>query len=338
MSRNPTIEATRTGDDAEEEQLRPQSFDAFVGQETTKQNLQVMVESAQKRAASLDHILLHGPPGLGKTTLAHIIASEMEVELHVTSGPAMEKPGDLAGILTALEEGDILFIDECHRMNTVVEENLYPAMEDYYFDIVLGEGPHAQSMKLTLPPFTLVGATTRKGLLSSPLRGRFGYDTRLEYYDRERLEHIVKRSARIIDIGITDQGAREIARRSRGTPRIANRLLNRVRDYAVVDDKDTIDADIADYALKRLEVDSAGFDDLDRLYLDTLVVKFSGGPAGLETLAASIGEEKDTIAEVVEPYLLQEGYIRRSSQGRLATKAAFEHLGVPFQPSQDTLL
>ncbi len=339
MSRDPTIESTRVEDDDDvEEHLRPATFDDFVGQDSIKQNLQVMAESAHKRSASLDHVLLSGPPGLGKTSMAHILAEELDVELHVTSGPAMEKPGDLAGILTSLEKHQVLFVDECHRMNTVVEENLYPAMEDYYFDIMIGEGAHAQSMKLTLPPFTLVGATTRSGLLSAPMRDRFGYVARLDYYGKDELKAIVDRSARILDIGITDDGAHEIARRSRGTPRIANRLLNRVRDYAVVDECDTIDADLADYALDRLEVDKAGFDYLDRLYLDALVVKFDGGPAGLDTLAAAIGEEKNTIEEVVEPYLLQEGFIQRTPRGRVATASAFQHLGVPFKPTQDSLL
>ncbi len=339
MSRDPTIESTRVDEDDDvEENLRPRNFDAFVGQNAIKENLQVMAESARKRGASLDHVLLSGPPGLGKTSMAHILAEEMQVDIHVTSGPAMEKPGDLAGILTSLGDNELLFIDECHRMNTVVEENLYPAMEDYYFDIMIGEGAHAQSMKLTLPPFTLVGATTRSGLLSAPMRDRFGYVARLDYYDEQQLKSIVERSARILGIGITDDGAHEIARRSRGTPRIANRLLNRVRDYAVVDEIELIDADLADHALERLEVDEAGFDYLDRLYLDALVVKFDGGPAGLDTLASSIGEEKNTIEEVVEPYLLQEGFIQRTPRGRIATASAFQHLGVPFKPSQNSLL
>jgi holliday junction DNA helicase RuvB len=318
-------------DEAFERSLRPQVFEDFTGQESIKENLNVMVKSAKMRSASLDHLLFSGPPGLGKTTLSHIISREMGVNLHVTSGPAIDKKGDLAGILTALEEGDVLFIDEIHRLNAVVEENLYPAMEDNYIDIMIGEGPNARSMKLTLPQFTLVGATTRAGLLSAPLRDRFGYVARLDYYAVDDLAFIVRRAAKIIDVGITREGSYEVARRSRGTPRIANRLLRRVRDWAIVHGKAEIDEELADYALTRLDVDQHGFDYLDRLYLDALVIKFSGGPTGLDTLAASIGEEKDTIEEVVEPYLLQQGFIQRTPRGRLATKHAFAHLGIPFQ-------
>lgn len=333
MVRDPNIEATLNEEDNFEEWLRPTRFEEFVGQESIKDNLRVMVQSAKIRKASLDHILFCGPPGLGKTSMAHIIAQEMGVGIHVTSGPALEKKGDLAGILTSLEAGEILFIDECHRMNAVVEENLYPAMEDYYFDIIIGEGPHARSMKLNLPPFTLIGATTRAGLLTAPLRDRFGYVARMDYYSIEDLTTITRRSARIMDMVITDTGATEIARRSRGTPRIANRLLNRVRDYAVVGKHAQVDAELADYALTRLEVDGAGFDYLDRLYLDALVIKFGGGPTGLDTLASCIGEEKDTIEEVVEPYLLQMGFIQRTPRGRVATATAFRHLSVPMAPT-----
>ncbi len=339
MSRDPTIEATQTETDLHvEESLRPQTFDDFVGQTTVKENLEVMAQSARMRSATLDHVLLSGPPGLGKTSMAYILAEEMDSELHITSGPALEKPADLAGILTRLQRGDLLFVDECHRMNAVVEENLYPAMEDFRFDIIIGEGAHAQSMKMTLEPFTLVGATTRRGLMTAPMRDRFGYDARLDYYSSDELRHIVERSAAILGIAITSDGAAEIARRSRGTPRIANRLLNRVRDYAVVEERNDIDKDLADYALGRLDVDSAGFDHLDRLYLDALVVKFGGGPTGLDTLASSIGEAKNTIEEVVEPFLLQQGFIQRTPRGRLATATAFQHMGVPFRPSQDSLL
>lgn len=335
MSRDSNIERTAL-DEAEndvEKTLRPTGFDEFVGQQSIKDNLDVMVRSAQKRGKSLDHLLFSGPPGLGKTTLGHIIARELDVQLHMTSGPAMERKGDLAGILTGLEEGDVLFIDEIHRLNTVVEENLYPAMEDFYFDIVIGEGAHARSMKLTLPPFTLIGATTRAGLVSAPLRDRFGLVARLDYYEDEHLALIVKRSSKILDAPLTDSGAEEIARRSRGTPRIANRLLRRVRDYAVVDDIDLIDLDLVDYALGKLEVDEKGFDYLDRLYLDALVLKFAGGPVGLDTLASAIGEERGTVEEVIEPFLLQQGFIQRTTRGRMATASAYEHLGV--DPARD---
>lgn len=330
MARDSHIERT-TLDDAENEvelTLRPSGFDDFVGQQAMKDNLDVMVRSAQKRGKALDHILFSGPPGLGKTTLAHIIAAELGVNLHMTSGPAIERKGDLAGMLTRLQEGDVFFIDEIHRMSTVVEENLYPAMEDYYFDIVFGEGAHAKSMKLELPPFTLVGATTRAGLVSAPLRDRFGLVARLDYYEVDDLSKIVERSATILDVEITAEGTREIGRRSRGTPRIANRLLRRVRDYAVVDDLDVIDRDLVDHALGKLEIDHMGFDYLDQLYLDALVVKFSGGPVGLETLSSAVGEEKGTIEEVVEPFLLQQGFLQRTPRGRLATSQAFEHLNV----------
>jgi Holliday junction DNA helicase RuvB len=329
--RNPNVERGAHGDDENaDHSLRPKSFDEFVGQRPILDNLLVMVKSAKMRGDTLDHVLFSGPPGLGKTTLANILAHEMGVNIHVTSGPALEKKGDLAGILSSLEEGDMLFIDECHRLNAVVEENLYPAMEDYYFDIVIGNGPTARSMKLSLPPFTLVGATTRAGLVTAPLRSRFGQIARLKYYNTEQLSQVVKRSARLLDIGVTEVGAREIASRSRGTPRIANRLLRRVRDYAVVDELEAIDADLADYALGKLNVDHAGFDSLDRLYLKALTKKFGGGPAGLSTLASAIDEEKDTIETVIEPYLLQQGYIQRTPQGRVATRLAFDHMDEPY--------
>lgn len=333
VDRNSVLDAHGVEDDEQmlDRSLRPVRFEDFTGQDHLKENLRVMVKSATMRQDAMDHVLFSGPPGLGKTTLSHIIAQEMGVNLHVTSGPAIEKKGDLAGILTALESGDVLFIDEIHRLNAVVEENLYPAMEDNYIDIVIGEGPNSRSMKLTLPPFTMVGATTRAGLLSAPLRDRFGYVARLDYYDADQLAIIVRRSARIMDIGITKDGAAEIARRSRGTPRIANRLLRRVRDWAVVDGVNEVSHELAAYALDKIDVDEHGFDYLDRLYLDALIVKFSGGPTGLDTLAASIGEEKDTIEEVVEPYLPQQGFIQRTPRGRLATPRAFTHLGIPFQ-------
>ena len=333
MERNHNLDQEElSSEEAEfERSLRPSQFEDFKGQDHLKENLRVMVKSAKIRQDSLDHVLFSGPPGLGKTTLSHIIAHELGVNLHVTSGPAIEKKGDLAGILTALEEGDVLFIDEIHRLSAIVEENLYPAMEDNYIDIVIGEGPNSRSMKLTLPPFTLVGATTRAGLLTAPLRDRFGYVARLDYYDTDELAFIVRRSSSILNIGITQDGSFEIARRSRGTPRIANRLLRRVRDWAIVDGLDKITAELADFALTKLDVDENGFDYLDRLYLDALVIKFSGGPVGLDTLAASVGEERDTIEEVVEPYLLQQGFIQRTPRGRLATPASFAHLGIPIQ-------
>ncbi|MFW5968409.1 MAG: Holliday junction branch migration DNA helicase RuvB [Persicimonas sp.] len=333
--RNPNIEREVVGDDeAVDRSLRPKSFSEFIGQESIKENLGVMVQSAQMRDDTLDHVLLCGPPGLGKTTLAHILSREMNANIHVTSGPALEQKKDLAGILSSLDKGDMLFIDECHRLNAVIEENLYPAMEDYYFDIVIGNGPHARSMKLSLPPFTMVGATTRAGLVSAPLRSRFGQVARLNYYSSEQLEAVIKRSAKLLDIGLTDDGSSEIARRSRGTPRIANRLLRRVRDWAVVEELDAIDRELARFALGKLEIDDAGFDALDRLYLKTLTDKFGGGPAGLSTMASAIDEEKDTIETVIEPFLLQEGYIRRTPQGRVATRAAFDHMEVPY-PTDD---
>lgn len=340
MPRDLNIERTQLdSDEAQLEQsLRPLGFNDFVGQESIRENLGVMVKAARMRGQALDHILFSGPPGLGKTTLGHIIAREMGVTMHLTSGPALERKGDLAGILSSLEEGDVLFIDECHRLNTVVEENLYPAMEDFYFDIVIGEGAAARSMKLNLPRFTLVGATTRSGLVSAPLRDRFGLVTRLDYYSSDHLCHIVQRSAQIMQLDLNVEGAREIAQRSRGTPRIANRLLRRIGDYALVHDVSTIDHELAAYALGKLEVDSLGFDYLDRLYLNALVQKFDGGPTGLDTLASAIGEEKDTIEEVVEPFLLQLGFIQRTPRGRIATRLAFEHLGVPVNPKQSSLL
>lgn len=329
---NSTIETTVQNEDfGVESTLRPDNFSTFTGQNSLKANLGVMVASAKKRNAQLDHILFSGPPGLGKTTLGYIIAKEMDVQIHVTSGPALERKGDLAGILTALEPHDVLFIDEIHRLNTVIEENLYPAMEDHYFDIVIGEGANARSMKLTLPPFTLVGATTRAGLMSAPLRDRFGLVARLDYYQYEHLAEIVTRSAAILEIEIDKSGAEEIAKRSRGTPRIANRLLRRVRDYAVVDDINIIDKKLADYALGLLDVDTRGFDYLDRLYLEALVKKFDGGPTGIDTIASAVGEEKDTLESVVEPYLLQQGFIQRTPRGRIATRVAFEHMDTPFK-------
>ncbi|MFI5396790.1 MAG: Holliday junction branch migration DNA helicase RuvB [Candidatus Binatia bacterium] len=309
--------------------LRPPSLEEYVGQESVKANLRVAIDAAKARGESIDHLLLYGPPGLGKTSLAHIVAREMGVSFRSTSGPAIDRPRDLAGLLNELESRDVLFIDEIHRLNRVVEEMLYPAMEDFHIDLVIGEGPSARSMKLPLKRFALIGATTRAGLLSAPLRDRFGASFRLDFYNPEELATIVHRSARILDVPIDDPGATEIARRARGTPRIANRLLRRVRDFAQVRAEGTISKTVADQALQMLEVDHLGFDKMDRAILLTIIDKFSGGPVGLETLAAAVGEEGDTIEDVHEPYLIKEGYLSRTPRGRVATQLAFSHLGRP---------
>ena len=308
--------------------LRPVTLEEYVGQPAVKEQLEIFIEAARRRTEPLDHTLVFGPPGLGKTTLAHIIAHEMKVDLKTTSGPVLEKAGDLAALLTNLESGDVLFIDEIHRLSPVVEEILYPALEDYQLDIVIGEGPAARSIKLDLPPFTLVGATTRAGLLTSPLRDRFGIVQRLEFYSIEDLASIVKRAANIIEVNIDEQGAQEIACRARGTPRIANRLLRRVRDYAEVKSDGSITKETADAALNMLNVDQRGFDHLDRRLLLTLMEKFDGGPVGVDSLAAALSEERGTIEDVLEPYLIQQGYLMRTSRGRMATRMAYEHFGL----------
>ncbi len=308
--------------------VRPRSFDEFVGQDKIKENLKVFIEAAKQRGESLDHVLFCGPPGLGKTTLAHIIAAELGVGIKVTSGPALERPGDLAAILTNISDRDIFFIDEVHRLPRISEEILYPAMEDYQLDIIIGQGPSARTLKLNLPKFTLVGATTRTGLLTSPLRDRFGVISRLDYYNPADLEKILLRSAKIFNVEINKDAASEIARRARGTPRIANRLLRRVRDFAQVKGSGIIEKKITKEALSAMDVDERGFDDMDRKLLLTIMEKFSGGPVGVDTLAASVREEKETIEDVYEPFLLQEGFIERTSRGRIATKLAYEHFGI----------
>jgi len=311
-----------------ERALRPQKLADYVGQARAREQLDIFITAAKQRAEALDHVLLFGPPGLGKTTLAHIVAKEMGVNLRVTSGPVLERAGDLAALLTNLEPRDVLFIDEIHRLSPVVEEILYPALEDFQLDIMIGEGPAARSVKLDLPPFTLVGATTRAGMLTNPLRDRFGIVARLEFYNADELTHIVRRSAHLLNIEISPEGALEIARRSRGTPRIANRLLRRVRDYAEVKASGSISVGVADAALKMLEVDSAGLDVMDRKLLHAILEKFGGGPVGLENLAAAIGESADTIEDVLEPYLIQQGYLARTPRGRVAAPLAFCHFGL----------
>ncbi|SDD93439.1 Holliday junction branch migration DNA helicase RuvB [Kordiimonas lacus] len=330
------VDRSETGGDTLDVGLRPQNLKEFIGQKQARENLEVFIGAARTRAEAMDHVLFFGPPGLGKTTLAQIVARELGVNFRATSGPVISKAGDLAALLTNLQERDVLFIDEIHRLNPAVEEVLYPAMEDFQLDLIIGEGPAARSVRIDLPPFTLVGATTRSGLITKPLRDRFGIPTRLEFYTTDELTEVVRRGARLLELNMTEEGAREVAARSRGTPRIAGRLLRRVRDFALVAEKDVVDAPHADAALTRLQVDNLGLDTMDRRYLHCIGVTYTGGPVGIETLAAALSEPRDAIEDIIEPYLMQIGLVQRTPRGRMLSPDGWKHLGIAPPPGKES--